>query len=343
MSGPTVADLGERALIDRIRLLLPAPPSWVAVGIGDDAAVIEPARNRLDVVTADSMVEGVHFDRAVVPASAIGYKALAVNLSDLAAMGAEPRAAVLSLGLRPDLAVADVDAFVGGLNDAAAEHPVAIVGGNIARSPGPMFVDITAIGTVHPRRVLRRSGARPGDLVFVSGEIGSASAGLQALTAGAPAIGAGEAGDDATPVAACVARFLRPSPRVRLGLLLGRNRVASACVDLSDGLGDGLRQLAEASDVGLSIDADAVPIASGAREWFGARGFDPVDAAFSGGEDYELLFTVPRRRRRAFEAVLRLARGVRCTRIGEVTPGPGINLRRASGPVPLPHGFAHFR
>jgi thiamine-monophosphate kinase len=328
----TVAALGEQALIERIRTRAPAPPAWVAVGMGDDAAVVEPARNRAEVMTTDALVEGVHFDRAYVPASAIGHKALAVNLSDLAAMGAEGRAALLSLMLPGGMRVAEFDALLDGWFALAGRYAVTLVGGNISKSPGPLVVDVTAIGTVKPRRVLTRSGARPGDGIYVSGSVGAACAGRLALR-----LASGEA-------SACVDRFLRPDPRVRLGVLLGRNRAASACVDLSDGLGDGVRQLAAASGVGAEIDGEAIPVPEAARRWFEDReGVDAIDASVSGGEDYELLFTVPARRQRAFAAVLSLAGGVPCTRIGTVTADRRLVLTRRGVPSPLPGGFAHFR
>ena len=185
----TVADVGERALIQRITARLPAP-AWVVIGPGDDAAVVEPARGALDVLTTDVQVEGVHFDCRFVPPDAIGHRALAVNLSDLAAMGARPRAALLSLVLPDRLDVAVVDGLLDGLLALADAHRVALVGGNISRSPGPLVVDMTAIGTVHPRRVLTRSAARAGDDLYVTGLIGGATAGLGlALATTAPALG----------------------------------------------------------------------------------------------------------------------------------------------------------
>jgi thiamine-monophosphate kinase len=336
--GSTVADVGEARLIERIRAAAGDAPPWVVVGMGDDAAVVEPARNRSDVITTDAFVEGVHFDRAYVPPTAIGHKALAVNLSDLAAMGAEPRAALLSLVLPPSMLEADFDAMVAAFLSLARVHGVALIGGNIARSPGPLVLDVTAMGVVKPRRVLTRSGARPGDDVYVSGTIGAAFAGFRAASAGHRDVAEGDDG-----LAACQARFLAPDPRVRLGLLLGRNRVASACVDASDGLADAVRQIAAASGVGMDIEAGAVPVPDAARQWFTREGLDPFEAAVSGGEDYELVFTVPRRRRRALTSVLRLAGGLPCTRIGTVVAGPGLAVTRPGGRAPWPVGFTHFR
>ena len=335
MSTPSsVADVGEHALIARVRDRVPPAPDWVAVGVGDDAAVVEPARNLLEVVTTDAMVEGVHFNRAFTPPAAIGHRALAANLSDLAAMGAAPRSALLSFVLPPALPLADFDAILDGFMALAAAHGVTLLGGNITRSPGPLLVDVTAIGTVRRRRVLTRAGARPGDEVWVSGEIGSAAAGLQSLSAGAP---------DGQAMAGCEAAFLNPEPRVRLGCLLGRNRAAASSVDLSDGLADGLRQLAAASAVGLVVDAAAVPLADAARSWFEGRGHDPVLAALAGGDDYELLFTVRPRERRRLDAVRRQARGVPLTRIGVVVREPGVVLARGGMSVPVPSGYVHFR
>jgi thiamine-monophosphate kinase len=306
----------------------------VHVGLGDDAAVVEPERNALEVLTTDALVEGVHFDRAFTPPGAIGHRALAVNLSDLAAMGASPRAALLSLVLPPALPLADFDAMVGGFMALAAAHGVALIGGNITRSPGPLIVDVTAVGSARRRRVLSRSGARPGDEVWVSGDIGSAAAGLQSLAAGGPRGGCMDA---------CAAAFLEPQPRVRLGSLLGRSRAASACVDLSDGLADGLGQLAGASGVGIEVDGSAMPVSDDARQWFEARGQDAVTAALTGGDDYELLFTVRPRGRTRIETVRRQARGLRLTKIGTVRREPGVTIVRGGMSEPVPTGYVHFR
>jgi thiamine-monophosphate kinase len=330
----SVADVGEHALIARVRERVPPAPDWVSIGLGDDAAVVEPVRNALEVVTTDALVEGVHFDRAFTPPRAIGHRALAVNLSDLAAMGAAPRAALLSLVLPPTLPLAEFDGIVDGFLALAVAHGVALVGGNITRSPGPLVVDVTAIGTARRRRVLARTGARPGDEIWVSGEVGSAAAGLQSLSAGARA---GER------PAACEAAFLEPQPRVRLGTLLGRSRAASSCIDLSDGLADGLRQLADASGVGLVVDGAAIPIAAEARSFFDARGADPVLAALTGGDDYELLFTVRPGTRSRVDPIRRQARGLRLTRIGSARREPGVCLTRGGMSEPVPPGYVHFR
>jgi thiamine-monophosphate kinase len=290
------------------------------VGIGDDAAVVEPARNLLEVLTTDSQVEGVHFDQAFVGAADIGHKALAVNLSDLAAMGAAPRVALLSLVLPPGMPVASVDALVDGLTALAARARISIVGGNIARSPGPLIVDVTATGSVHSRRVLTRAGARAGDDLYVTGTLGGAAAGLRMLRQNAASVGL------------AVDRYRRPEPRTRFGLMLGRNRAARACVDLSDGLADGVRQIGEASGLGAIVEVDALPIEEGAT----------LRDALGGGEDYELLFAVSPRMRSRLKNARRLASDLTVTRIGRVTTDRAMLMSRNGSVEELPAGFEHF-
>jgi thiamine-monophosphate kinase len=330
LSTRTVSDLGERALIQRITGRL-AAPAWVVVGPGDDAAVVEPQRGTLDVFTTDAQVEGVHFDHRFMPPDAIGHRALAVNLSDLAAMGARPRMALLSLVLPAALDVAIVDGLLDGMLRVAEAHGVAIVGGNISRSPGPLVIDVTAIGSIGRRRVLTRRGARPGDIVFVTGSIGDAAVGLEALRA--------EAG---LQVSLCTRKFLYPEARVRAGMLLAGNRAATACMDLSDGLADGVRQVAEASGVGMSIEAETLPVTDDVRRWHEAHGRHPIERAVAGGDDYELIFTVRPAHLGRLRAVQRLAGTLQLTRIGVVTRERAVVVRYSDGTRELPSGFEHF-
>lgn len=330
----TVAELGEQAIIARIVSRLDVP-SWVELGPGDDAAVVKPPRGLREVLTTDALVEGVHFDRAFVPADAVGHRSLAVNLSDLAAMGAGPRAVLLSLALPGDLTAAFLDGFLDGFLAHAAAHRAAVIGGNITRTPGPLVINVTAIGTVKPRRALTRSGARPGDEIYVTGWVGDAATGLAMLR------GAGDMA--ATLESACVARYLRPEPRLRAGLQLSHYDAASSCVDLSDGLADGLRQLAQASGVGIDVDAAALPISQASRAWHEASGTDALTAALAGGDDYELLFTVRPRHRGRLRGARRRIGDLPITRIGVATRSLELVLRDASGSRALPPGFEHFR
>ena len=337
----TVRDLGERRLLARIVARLEGvgrPTAREVIGIGDDAAVVAPARNALMVLTTDASVEGVHFDRTLSTAADIGYRALAVNLSDLAAMGAAPRWALLSLAMPDALLVEDVDGLVDGIAELAAAEGVRVVGGNLTRSPGPLMVDITAVGETRPRRTLTRSGGRPGDELYVSGRVGAAAAGLAMLRQGPAAAASIQASD------ACIARYRRPAPRVRLGEAIAQARAASAAMDLSDGLADAIAQVAGASECGVEIDADAVPIDHAARAWWAAQGIDPLTAAMTGGDDYELLIAVPRRSRgRLRHATSRVAQPA-LQRIGRLTKDVASRVLVRNGQrEPLPEGFEHFK
>ncbi len=330
-----VSSLSERELIARIHQQLPVPPDWVTVGVGDDAAVVEASRNRLEVLSVDAIVEGVHFDRAFTPPGAIGHRALAVNLSDLAAMGAAPRLALLSIALPGTLLLAAFDEMIASFAAMAARVRMTIVGGNLTRIDGPLVLDVTVVGTVKRRQTLTRSGARPGDDLYVTGSIGAAAAGLQMLK-------------DNVHVAlgwvsrSCIQRYLYPEPRLRLGALLGRNRAATACMDVSDGLADAVHQLAEASGIGATIEGDALPIEPDARRWFEQRGRDAVNESITGGDDYELLFAARPRLRGRLAAAERHG-DTPVTRIGSCTADRAVVVRQAGVNRIMPPGFSHFR
>jgi thiamine-monophosphate kinase len=332
---PPLKTIGERGLIQRIRDRFPTPAGALQIGIGDDAAVIAGVRGELDVLTTDALVEGVHFDLRFSSFADVGYKALAVNVSDIAAMGATPRLVLLSLILPDRLAVADVDGLLDGFAAMAGEAGVVLAGGNITRTPGPLTIDVTVIGNVRPRRILTRGGGKAGDVLYVTGAIGGAAAGLAMFRAGGATADDGES-------AALKERHRRPVPRLRVGALLGRTRAATACMDLSDGLADAVTQLAQASGCGAVIDAGALPIPDAARRWFESQGQDPVRAALAGGDDYELLFSIFPKARGRLRTVISQARGVAITRIGELTASPAVLLKRDVEAEPLPGGFSHF-
>ncbi len=332
----TVAAIGERALIERLRRRVGGHPAWIAVGIGDDAALVEPGRGEVAVLTTDCLIEHVHFRRDWTPAGAIGRRALAVNLSDLAAMGARPRACLLSLGLPAEFQVTEFDALVDGLVELAEASRTPLVGGNIARSPGPLVVDVTVQGSVRRRRALLRSGAKAGHELYVTGTVGAARAGLRLFEGGLDRATASEAERH------CIDRYERPAPRLRTGYSVSRQGAASAAIDLSDGLADGVRQMAEASGVGAVLDAAAVPVDPAVAAVAGRIGGRPIDHALAGGDDYELLFAVPPRRRRAFLAAVKRAGEISATRIGRLTADRALALEDAGATRPLGQGFAHF-
>ncbi len=325
----TVGQLGEHALLDWLRRHVPAPGADVILGIGDDAAVLQPTRGSWLVQTTDAMVDGVHFDLRWSTAVEVGRRAVAVNLSDLAAMGARPSWLLLSLILPESLPVAAFEALVGAVSDAARHAGAALVGGNLTRTSGPLVVDVTATGHVRPRRVLRRDAARPGDELWLTGSIGAAAAGVAMLRAEQPV-------DEV-----CVARYKVPTPRLHDAWAMARDRAARAAVDLSDGLADAVRQLTAASGAGARIDAACLPIEPGARRWFDAHGHDPVAAAIGASDDYEMLFAVAPGAKGRMRAA-RAGSATPFTCIGTLTKRTGCVLTRDGVDTPLPTGFEHF-
>jgi thiamine-monophosphate kinase len=238
-------------------------------------------------------------------------------------------------------AAEDVYALVDGFLELAAAARVTLAGGNITRSPGPLMVDVTITGFARARHVLTRGGGRAGEDLYVTGTVGAAAAGLRWLTEGLESSAAMDA-SELPGIEECVRRHCAPEPRVRIGALLGRNRAASACMDLSDGLADAVRQIAAASGTGALIDGAALPIPPAARECFRRAGVDPIVGAAAGGDDYELLFAVPKRARGRLATVIRQAGGVPITRIGRLTKEPGTAITRDGAAEPLPPGFVHF-
>ena len=281
----TVADIGEFALIDALRDALPAAvrqSASVTDGIGDDAAIWTPQPGNVSVITTDTLVEGVHFRLDWTDWRSLGFKSLAVNLSDIAAMGATPRLATVSLGLRGDEHVDDLRAMYAGMGELAGAHAVAVAGGDVVRSPDRLMISVTAIGEAPATRVLRRSGAQPGDLICVSGTLGASAAGLAILSEPERFAGLATTG-------LLTAAHLRPNPRIALGKMLA-DVGATAAMDLSDGLLGDLPKILHASGVGATIDARRLPVAPALRALFPDRW---LDLALRGGEDYELLFTIP--------------------------------------------------
>lgn len=316
----------EFHLIERIREHTAWPRADVRLGIGDDAALLAVPAGQQLAVALDTLVEGVHFPPGTAPAD-VGWKALAVNLSDLAAMGAMPAWALLALTL-PDADLARVDGLAEGFARLAHAHGVALVGGDTTR--GPFCLSVAVHGFVPPGQALTRAGAGVGDALFVTGTLGDAAGGLRLLQGGA------FAPTDASH-RALRARLDRPTPRVRAGLAL--RGLASACIDVSDGLLVDLGHLCRASGVGARLDAQALPLAPALRAVFG----EPVarELALTGGDDYELCFSVPTAAVDTMHAALTEV-GAHATRIGTLVEAAGVQLLHAP---PLPAGAAgwdHF-
>ena len=292
-------------------------------GPGDDCAVL-PTREGALCVTTDAVVQGVHFTRPAFSLGDVGHKALAVNLSDLASMGARPVWFLVALGLPRGFSFADVRRLGRGMAPLAKAHGIALAGGNVT-SASELSVTVTAAGEVEAGVALLRSGARAGDLLYVSGTLGDARLGLEKLGQGRRS--------------RAVGRQKRPVPKVALGRVAAR--FASAGIDVSDGLGQDLGHLCKASGVGAEVELARLPLS---REVIGHAGDAQRAALFAvaGGEDYELLLAVPPSRAQAFErACARM--GEEVGRIGRLLRGSGVTLRGSDGQgVPVPRGYDHF-
>jgi len=324
--------MGEFDLLARVRERIAKQGPRVLLGSGDDAAITVPGG--ATATSVDAIVEGVHFRRASEPGLGwIGHKALATALSDLAAMGAEAGEAYTALGVPDDLDEDGCLELLDGMVELARETGVTLAGGDVSASP-VLFIAVTVVGhSAEPAALLGRSGARPGDRLVVTGELGAAAAGLLL------AEGGGEPDAVAPPQRRrLLERQLRPLPRLAAGRALAAAG-ATAMIDLSDGLGGDARHLAEASGVRLRIDADALPLAEGLEEVCGAAA-DPLRLAVSGGEDYELLASLPTA---ADLEALAAEIGIGLTEIGEVLAGSGVEIRLPGGRTMEPSGFEQLR
>lgn len=330
--------MGEFELLARIRERLPEPGARLRLGSGDDAAVTLPGG--ATATSVDALVENVHFSRGSSSLEQIGGKALGVALSDLAAMGAEAGEAYVVLGIPSDLDEDGCLELLDGIAQVATGTGTALAGGDVTRAP-VLTLAMTVVGHAErPEDFVTRAGARPGDVLVVTGELGGAAAGLLLLEREAESDVPPERGpyghrSDGTSVA-LVARQLEPRPRLEAGRALARAG-ATAMIDLSDGLGGDARHLAEASGVSAQIDAAALPLAPGLAEVARAAGHDPLELAVSGGEDYELLAALPADRLPA--AAMAVAEHGGLTRIGAVGAGEGVEIRLPDGGLLAPKGF----
>ncbi len=318
--------LRERGLISAIRKEFAGAKSGVLLGIGDDAAAVRGGRTSY-LLTTDLLIEDVHFMTELHPPFLLGRKALNVNLSDIAAMGGRPRFVLLGLALRRDIGTSWLKQFMAGFKAAAQAAGTALIGGDISGAK-IIAVSVTVVG--EGKHIIRRSGARPGDLIFVSGNLGDAAAGLRLLRRGHR-----PSRSRSAPV--LLRAFLDPTPQLDLGQALARRRLATAMIDTSDGLSVDLHHLCEESGTGALVEADLLPLSDALRRSEKAA----PELALHGGEDYRLLFTV------LPENLSRLA-GLRkkfgLSRIGEMTGGQGVFLVDDKGRKRTlePKGFEHL-
>jgi thiamine-monophosphate kinase len=316
--------IGEFDIIARY-FTRPTGDSDVVLGVGDDAAVL--AIDGHLAVTVDTLVAGVHFPDGMAP-NLLGYRLMAVNLSDLAAMGARPRWCTLALTL-PSAEELWLDGFSRGLYELADRYGVELVGGNLSR--GPMTLTMQLMGTVEPKNLLTRSGGHVGDDVYVTGTLGDGSAGIMLILERSSA-------PQGSAAAALKERFYRPVPRVGAGLVLGP--LATAAIDVSDGLLADLGHLCKASGCGATIDVERVPLSAELLSLFPPQ--EALAHALGGGDDYELCFTAPPSRAEEIEVVLEAAR-TPLRRIGQLVAGQTVVCRRDGEPfTPTVHGYRHF-
>ncbi|MCJ7663292.1 MAG: thiamine-phosphate kinase [Desulfobacterales bacterium] len=325
-----LAEIGEFALIAAIREMA-AEGEGVIKGIGDDAAVLRPTPGMVSLVTTDLLLEGVHFQLDLTDPYRLGRKAVAINLSDIASCGGQPRAMLVSLAIAPDAVLAFVQSLYKGMLEQAQEFKVALVGGDTSRAE-KLLISVTMIGEAEEAKIVYRAGAKKGDLIFVTGQLGDAALGLRQLKQG------GKEGG-------LVQRHLTPVPRVKQGQAIAQRGLATAMIDISDGLVADLGHIAEASAVGAEIRLSALPLSEEYRKEVRAYTPDLYQLALTGGEDYELLFTSAPEKE---QAVGKLAQelGIPIQAIGEIVDlSAGIRVIGAGGKeYLLKHkGHDHFR
>ena len=342
---PTTFQKTEFDFIDSLRQRVASTSlksESLIAGIGDDAAVFRGSAGKETVITVDLLVEDVDFRRTTTPPYLLGHKALAVSLSDIAAMGARPLWSLISIGVPEDVWETDfAERLYDGLLDLANRYGVQLIGGDTSRTNENIVIDSIVVGECTAGMAVMRSGAGAGDQIFVTGSLGAAAAGLRLIERGAHLAEQNLADEDSQKLDHILLRQLRPEPRVGWGIVLGGERLATAMIDLSDGLSSDLNRLCTASNVGALIDSALLPVDNYVTELCGRRALDPLQLALHGGEDFELLFTVKP------ENVPRLPRrvdGVEIKRIGEITAAhEGVKITEGTRVWELKPGvWKHF-
>ncbi|MEJ2521067.1 MAG: thiamine-phosphate kinase [Desulfuromonadales bacterium] len=333
----TLKDIGEFGFIDRISRGCLIRPAGIVKAIGDDAAAFRSDPELLNLVTTDLLIERVHFMRDAADGYSLGYKALAVNLSDIAAMGGTARNAFVSIAVPQDVTLDFLDDFYRGIKRLAAEHEVNILGGDTTGSSVDLIINVVVTGTVAEKEVLFRDKARVGDVIFSSGCLGDSRAGLHLvlnrITAGTPYL------------KTLLNAHLRPKPLLREGRLLAAHGGVHAAIDVSDGLSSDLGHIVRLSRVGARLFIDRLPLTPALQQFCRRFGFDPVEYALAGGEDYALLFTVAPSEADAIARDYFTTFGQSLHRLGEITDSGKIELIEGSGVsrVIVPTGWNHFK
>ena len=332
-----IGAIGEFSLIASIRRRMESHyPSEVALGIGDDCAVLQPQAGMEWVITTDTQVEDVHFRREWLTPYRIGWRAMAVNLSDIAAMGAQPFGALAALAVPAATEAAFFDQLLDGLCDLGLRYQCPLIGGNLTREPTHLSLTLTVLGHVPLGHSVLRRGAKPGDEIWVSGQLGGSAAGLRIF------LQTISLHDSVSTVLR--QRYSQPQPRIREAIFLRASGCLTSLIDLSDGLAGDLGHVCEESGIGAQVEAAALPLQAGVREVAAALGEDPLELALRGGEDFELCCTA---RPGTLDPLLdefRAQFGIDLTRIGIMTSEPTLQLVHADGSQTLlsPQAFDHF-
>lgn len=335
MDQESLHHLGETGVIRLMQQFFPDCPPYVNKGIGDDCAVLETGGKDLLLITTDMLVEGIHYTTTTLSCEDLGWKALAANLSDIAAMGGSPHTAFLSMGLKPSAPVSMVESFMRGFQEMACEAGVFLAGGDTVAVTSDSVISVTLLGRCSPEELVFRSGALAGDDIWVSGFLGNAAGGLELLLRN-------EQGRDEYRQT-LIFSHQRPLPRLKLGKALGKSGLVHAMIDLSDGVAKDLRHICVESKVGAVIDRESLPISEPLHTLARDLSHDPFDWALNGGEDYELLFTSSPADRKKVEELTAEITGETATRIGSVVKEKGLWLRAGSmrSQIP-PGGYEHF-
>ena len=333
----TLKDIGEFGFIRRIRDGCLVRPEGVVLGIGDDAAAFRADASRVSLLTTDLLVERVHFLRDAQTGRELGWKAMAVNLSDIAAMGGVAREAFVSIAVPESCGLAYLEDLFEGMKEAARRYAVNILGGDTTGSPADLAINVAVYGEVPEREMLTRAAARPGDAVFATGFLGDSRAGLHLITGGIPL--------DSPELARLRAAHVRPEPHLREGRLLASAGGARAAIDVSDGLSSDLAHIVEESRVGARLFAERLPVSDALRHYCARFGRSPLEYALRGGEDYVLLATVADERADALAGRFAAEFGRPLHRIGTITEAGGMEIVDADGTArPLaPGGWDHFK
>jgi thiamine-monophosphate kinase len=331
-----------KSLRERVKLTEPPQHSQLSLGIGDDAAVLRGALDKETVITTDLLVEDVDFRRSTTPAFLLGHKSLAVSMSDVAAMGARPRWGLISIGVPEEVWRTDfLQQFYEGLLELAQRYDVQLIGGDTSRTADKIVINSTVLGECAVDNAVKRSGAQPGDQIFVTGSLGASAAGLRLIERGAHLAGQNFNESETHRLDHLLLRHLRPEPRIGWGMVLGQESLASSMIDLSDGLSSDLNHLCAESSVGALVESSLLPIDVHVVELCGRRALDPLQLALHGGEDFELLFTV---KPADVPKLPRRVDGVEVTRVGEIVDsGKGVKISEGAHVWELkPEGWKHF-